>query len=584
MTSNDLHVRYGSDVMADMLRMLDIKYAAINPGSTYRGLHDSLVNYLGNRNPEIILCNHEGIAVAIAKGYGKVTGKPMAAMVHNVVGLLHGTLAIYNSWLDEAPILIIGGTGPMDIEKRRPWIDWIHTALVQGNVVRDYVKWDDQPSSLAGVPDSFIRAYQVATTDPQGPVYICLDAGLQEEIVTGNVPLPSMKRHPNPSPPQCDEATIEQVARLLVEAKNPVVMANYVGRNPQAVSSLIELSELMACPVIDLGGRFNFPNTHPLDLTGVERELLKGADMVLALDVHNLYRYLTTTPRDTRRSEYIIPEECRIVHFSVQHLPMKSWSHSYGKLLATDLPITADTALALPALTEACSDLLTEKRRAELQERSDHLKVRHDRMREQWRAMAESDQDKSPITLPSLARQVWDVIKNEDWALVNKDISGWARRLWDWEKPYQFVGSSGLGCGLGHSIGAALAHQPEGRFCIDFQADGDLLFTPAALWTAAHHQIPLLIIMNNNRTYFNSERHQETLARNRERPLKNKGIGTRIEGPHVDYAGLARDFGLHGVGPIEDPHDLGPALEKAMRVVRDEKQAALVDVVTYPMR
>jgi thiamine pyrophosphate-dependent acetolactate synthase large subunit-like protein len=580
MDPDEFRARFGSDIMADMLHKLDIKYAVINPGSSYRGLHDSIVNYRGNSKPEIILCTHEGIAISMAHGYGKIAGKPIAAMVHNVVGLLHSTMAIYNAWLDEAPLLVIGATGAMDIEKRRPWIEWVHTALIQGNVVRDYVKWDDQPSSLSGVPDSFIRAYQIATTDPKGPVYICLDAGLQEDPVTDEVPIPSMKRHPSPSSPQVDAAMIDQVAKLLVEATSPVVIADYMGRNPKAVSALIELAELLALPVIDAGGRFNFPNTHPLDLTGAERDLLMEADFILALDVHNLYRYLTTAAWDTRKIENIIPEKCCMAHFAVQHLATKSWSTSYGKLVAVDLPVTADTALALPLLTKACHDLLTEKRRAEIQKRYENLNVKHEALRTKWQTMAESEQNKSPIAISWLAKQVWEVIKNEDWALVYKDMRGWARRLWDWEKPYQYVGGLALGCGAGHSLGAALAHKAEGRLCIDFQADGDLLYTPAALWTASHHNIPLLVIMNNNRSYYNSELHQEMMAKVRERPVENKGIGTHIEDPPVDYARLARSFGLHGVGPIENPDELRPALEEAISVVKDKKQAALVDVVT----
>ncbi len=592
MNSGDSKARYGSDVMADMLRLLDIEYAIMMPGSTYRELHDSIVNYLGNTNPEIILCAHEGIAVAMAHGYGKVTGKPIAALLHNVVGLLNGTNAIYNASLDEAPILVIGGLGPLDIKKRRGQggRDWDHTAMIQGNVVRDYVKWDDQPSSLAGVPDSFIRAYQIAATDPQGPVYIGLDAGLQKELLTDKVSLPSIKRYPNPLPPQVDAATISRVARLLVEATNPVVIADFMGRNPEAVASLIALAELLALPVIDAGRRFNFPNTHPLDLTGAEKDLLKEADVVLALDVQYLSPYLATWDSgydirqssniDTRQGSNIVPEECQIVHFSLQHLAVRSWSQAYGKLAPIDIAAAADTALALPVLTRACQDLLTEKRRSELQQRFDNLKARHEALRKQWQTIAENEQGKSPIPIPWLVRQVWEVVKDEDWALVSSDRSGWHRRLWDWEKPYQFVGYEGLGCGLGQALGAALAHRPEGRLCIDFQADGDFLFTPAALWTAAHHQIPMLVIMNNNRSYYNSERHVETTARTRERPVKNKGIGTHIDNPPVDYAGLARSFGLHGVGPIENPNDLRPALEEAIRVVKDKKQLALVDVLT----
>ena len=461
MNLDNLQPRYGSDLMAEMLRMLDIEFAAINPGSSYRGLHDSIVNYLGNEKPEIILCTHEGIAVGMAHGYGKVAGKPIAAMVHNVVGLLHGTLAIYNAWLDEAPVLVIGATGPMNTDKRRPKKDWEHTALIQGNVVRDYVKWDDQPSNLISVPDAFIRAYQLATTDPQGPVYLCLDTGLQEEPVSDTVLLPALKRHPNPSSPQVDAATIERVARRLVTAANPVVIADYMGRNPGAVAALVELAELLALPVIDVGGRFNFPNRHPLDLTGAEEELLKEADIVLALDVHNPYKYLTTTARDTRQSGYIISDTCFLIHFAVQHLPARSWSQTYGQLVPIDLPVTADTALALPMLTAACRDLLTEERRAELSKRYENLKVKHETLRKNWQAMAVKEQDKSPIALPWLAKEMWEVIKSEDWALVSVDIQGWARRLWDWEKPYQYVGGPGLGVRLPHSLGAPWPTRPK---------------------------------------------------------------------------------------------------------------------------
>ncbi|MFC1957437.1 thiamine pyrophosphate-binding protein [Chloroflexota bacterium] len=580
MNHSDSQGRYGSDVMAGMLRKLDIEYAFINPGASYRGLHDSIVNYLGNNKPEIILCNNEVIAVAMAHGYGKIAGKPAAAMLHNVVGLLHGTMAIYNAWLDEAPILVVGATGPVDSEKRRPWIEWIHTALIQGSVVRDYTKWDDQPGSIAGVPDSFIRAYQIATTDPQGPVYICLDVGLQEEKLTNEVPLPTMERYSNPTPPQVDKATIDRVANLLVGATNPVVITDYTGRNPGAVDSLIAVAELLALPVIDAGGRFNFPNIHPLDLTGAEKELLKDSDVVLALDVQDLSRYLIAHKGDTRQNDDIISEKCQIIHFTLQHLGIKSWAPAYGKLHPVDITVAADTSLALPVLTAACRELLTEKRRTELQKRFDTLKIRHETIRKQWQTVAENGQGKIPITLPYLAGQVWEVVKNEDWALVNDSCRGWARRLWDWDKPYQYIGTSGLGCGMGHSLGAALAHQPEGRLCIDFQPDGDFLYTAAALWTAAHHNIPLLVIVNNNRSYFNSERHQDTMATGRERNRENKGVGTRIENPPVDFATLARSFSLHGIGPIENPDDLRPALEEAVRIIKDKKQLVLIDVVT----
>lgn len=173
------------------------------------------------------------------------------------------------------------------------------------------------------------------------------------------------------------------------------------------------------------------------------------------------------------------------------------------------------------------------------------------------------------------------MISNEDWVLANRNLNGWARRLWNWQKPYQYIGGpNGLGCGPGYSLGVALAHRRHGRLCIDLQPDGDFLFTPQALWTAAHYQIPLLVVMFNNRSYYNSEHHQEVTARQRGRLMENKAIGTRLENPAINYAELARSFGLYGEGPIEHPSDLRPALERAIRIVKDKRQLALVDVIT----
>ena len=171
---------FGSDVVAETLRALDIPYIALNPGASYRGLHDSLVNYLGNETPQMLLCLHEESAIAIAHGYAKVTGRAMATAVHSNVGLMHGTMAIFNAWCDRMPVIVLGATGPVDAPHRRPWIDWIHTARDQGALVRGYTKWDDQPASPAAAREAVLRAAWIANTAPCGPVYVNLDAGMQE--------------------------------------------------------------------------------------------------------------------------------------------------------------------------------------------------------------------------------------------------------------------------------------------------------------------------------------------------------------------------------------------------------------------
>src|SRR6266513_1965612 len=186
---------FGSDLIADTLRDLAIPYIALNPGASYRGLHDSLVNYLGNAAPQMLLCLHEESAVAIAHGYAKVTGKAMAAAVHSNVGLMHATMAIFNAWCDRMPVIVLGATGPVDAVKRRPWIDWIHTMRDQASLVRDFVKWDDQPASIGAAFESMLRAQQIAQTAPKGPVYVCFDAALQEEKLTVKPPLPDLARY-----------------------------------------------------------------------------------------------------------------------------------------------------------------------------------------------------------------------------------------------------------------------------------------------------------------------------------------------------------------------------------------------------
>ena len=583
-TSGRSRAAYGSDIIVDLMKAYEIEYAALNPGATFRGLHDSIVNYGGNTMPQIILCNHEEIAVAVAQGYAKAKNRPMAAIVHNVVGLLHAAMAIYTAWLDRTPLLVMGGTGPMAVETRRPWIDWIHTALVQGNAIRDYVKWDDQPASLQGIVESFIRGYRIATTEPQGPIYLCWDAALQEQRLDSPVAIPDINRYAPPSVAQADPSALAKAARWLIESANPVILADYVGRTPEAVPLLVRLAESLAIPVIDLGSRLNFPNTHPLDLAGAEAELLPNADVVLALDVFDIEKAISTVDRTARIPRSQLKSGARLIHISFNDFMVRSWAQEYGRLQPIDLPIAADTSLAIPALTDLCRSAVEADGalRTRVDRRRKSLEQMHRALRDTWRAAADRAGNEKPIALARLASDLWDVVKNEDWVLVNRSLRGWTRRLWSWTTTKPYVGAhmgGGVGYGIGHSVGAALA-LGKTQLCIDIQPDGDLLYTPSALWTAAHHRIPLLIVMYNNRSYFNDEEHQILMAKARNRPVENAHIGQRMDNPPVDFASMAKSFGIEAWGPIEEPGEIRPALERAMRYVLKERKPALVDVFT----
>ncbi|MBI2351090.1 MAG: thiamine pyrophosphate-binding protein [Deltaproteobacteria bacterium] len=573
----DSKPRYGSDLIVDLLKVLGIEYVALNPGSSFRGIHDSLVNYNGDRNPEIILCCHEEIAVSVAHGYAKAAGKPMAAIVHNVVGLQHASMAIYNAWCDRTPILVMGGTGPMDSSKRRPLIDWIHTALVQGNLVRDFVKWDDQPGGLAAIPNTMMRGYRIAMTEPKGPVYLCFDVEHQEAPLENEIPIPDPLRYRPPAPLQAESGAIKQAARLLAEAQHPLVLADYMGRNNASVLSLIELADLLAIPVIDRGARLNFPNTHPLNLTGKERELIGNADVILALDIMDLYGALARYEAKVRGSTIALKPGCKVIHVTLADLAVRSLTTDIQELAPVDLPILADTSVFLPALIEEIGKQ-GKFSNSVVGERRKHLGAEHQEVRARWQSELKRRWDERPISPPRLAYEVWQAIRKESWLLVAGAFRGWPQRLWDWDKPGLFLGGYGGG-GLGYGPGASLVHRGKGTVCVNMQRDGELLYTTSALWTAANTGVPLLTVMTNNRTYYNDEEHQEKIAIARGRPPENKVVGMRMEKPPVDFANLARSFGIFGEGPITEPDKIRPALDGALKVIKEEGRPALVDVI-----
>jgi len=579
---------FGSDLVVDLLHAVGIEYVALNPGATYRGLHDSLVNHGANRAPELILTTHEEIAVGLAHGYAKARGKPMAAAVHDIVGLQHASMAIFNAFCDRAPVLVLGATGPMDATRRRPWIDWIHTALVQGTQVRDYVKLDDQPASVAALPEAVLRAWRVAATEPMGPVYLCLDAGLQEQALEQPVPLPAPARFRPAAPPHPDPRTLDEAARWLAEARAPAIVVESLGRRPEASGPLCRLAERLAAPLVDVAGesqgRPSVPAAHPLDLTEARDEAIRDADVVLALDVSSFFTALGETDRATREVRSL-NDRARVIAISLDDYAFRSWAHTYQSLAPVDLPIAADAGLALPALVTAVEARLErDPGAAARRARAERIAARHAALRAEAQDVVRLEQDLRPVTTAVLAACVWEVIAGEDWVLANGTAKGWARRLWDWrpERSYGGSGGAGLGYGLPAALGVALAHRGSGRVCVNLQADGDLLYVVSALYTAAHHRLPLLTVMFNNRTYGNDETHQEVVAKARGRPVENKVVGIRIDDPAPDFARIAQGFGVWAEGPIDTAAAVGPALRRALRVVKDEGRPALVDVITRP--
>ncbi|WP_315835990.1 thiamine pyrophosphate-binding protein [Bradyrhizobium prioriisuperbiae] len=569
----------GGDFMVDVLKTLDIDYLAMNCASSFRGLHEALVNHGGNK-PEILTCAHEEIAVHMAQGYAKIEGKPMAMICHGVVGLQHATMAMYNAWCDRVPMLVMGGN-IIEANKRGPGAEWVHSAIDPAAIVRDFVKWDDQPTSLQHFAESAVRAYKVAVTPPMAPVMLSLDAELQENPI-GDPAALRIPRLATVIPPQGNDAALAQLAKMLVDAETPVIICDRMARTPAGMTRLVELAETLQCAVIDNFGRMNFPSRHPLNQS-FRRSIISQADVILALEVNELWGSLNDfSDRIVRSSAPKYKKTAKIVTLGSRDLYMKSNYQDFGRYQEVDLTIAGDAEASLPALTEQVKRLIDEGKKSTFEARGKKLAGAKLATIAQAKSDATIGWDASPITTARLCAELYGQIKDEDWSLVGTSIRlSWPHKLWNIDKSYQWNGGSG-GAGVGYtlpaSLGAALANKRHGRLTVAIGGDGDFMFVPSTLWTAAHHRIPLLYIVHNNRAYHQEYMYLQAMAARHGRGITNTDIGTTIKDPNVDYATVARGFGVYGEGPISDPRDLGPALKRAIAVVKTG-QPALVDVV-----
>jgi thiamine pyrophosphate-dependent acetolactate synthase large subunit-like protein len=553
---------FGSDVVAETLRALDIPYIAVTPGASYRGLHDSIVNYLGNKTPQMLLCLHEETAVAIAHGYAKVSGKAIAAAVHSNVGLQHATMAIFNAWCDRMPVVVLGATGPVDAMHRRPWIDWIHTARDQGALIRGYTKWDDQPASAGAAREALMRGAWIANTAPQGPVYINLDAEMQEAKLAEPLPPINAARYMPPVVTAAPTDLVQQAAAMLKDAKQVAILAGRASRSEEAWNDRIALGEaLNASVATDLKIGASFPTDHPLytgashGLTPDSIEAARRADVILSLDWVDLAGALRMAD---------VSPSTKIIQISLDHRIHNGWSMDHQALPAVDLFLSAHPDHVVAQLLKAIG--ATGKPRAVRQPPA-----------------PAGDREPAGFTNEQIAYALRKVVGGRPVTLTHLPIS-WEDRWWTFRHPLDFLGSDGgggIGGGPGISVGAALALKNSGRLPVAICGDGDYLMGVTAVWTAVHYKIPLLFVIANNRSFYNDELHQERVARMRSRPVENKWIGQRMADPEIDLAAMGHAQGAAGFGPVTNPADLAEALKQAIAAV-DAGSVAVVDVRVEP--
>nr|MDT0661229.1 thiamine pyrophosphate-binding protein [Micromonospora sp. DSM 115978] len=565
-------MQWGSDAIAELLSRLDLPYIAMVPGSSYRGLHDSLVNYLGNTGPQMIVCLHEEHSVAVAQGYAKVTGRPMLVGLHSNVGLMHAAMAIYNAYCDRAPMVLIGATGPLDAAKRRPWIDWVHTSADQASVVRHYVKWDDQPGSVRAALESLLRGYLLTRAEPSAPVYVCLDSEIQEEELDPTVEVPRPEAYPAPRDPAPDAATVDEILAMFAAARRPVILFGRGGRGQQEWDRRVALVDALgAVCLTDMRLPAVFPTEHPrhparpgagrLSASGVE--LLRQSDLILSLNWTELSGTFAAAFGDGPRPPVV---SCRNTGAL-----LNGWTKDHFALVATDLEVTAGADQVVSALLARAggqspdgqpgwSPVLPETRSG-------------------GRPHVEGDQ----ILMSDLAGAIRTAAGDRPYTYTTLPL-GWSGEDARFSGPLDYLGrdgGGGVGSGPGIAVGAALALDGTGRVPVAVLGDGDFLMGSSALWTAAHYRLPLLVVVANNRSYFNDEGHQQQVARRRSRPVENRTVGQHLRDPDPDLATIARGHGLTAYGPVLEPDELQPMLSKAFDEVR-AGGAVVVDVRVNP--
>lgn len=570
--------RWSSDALADALHDLGVKFIALNPGSSYRGLHDSLVNHLGNDRPQLMLCLHEEHAVAVAHGYAKVTDRPMAVAVHSNVGLMHASMAIFNAYCDRVPILLLGATGPLDADRRRPWIDWLHTATDQAALVRPYLKWDDQPLSTPAAVEAILQAHRLAASPPMAPTYVCLDASMQEAELLEPPTRADVSRFSPPAPVAPGEDAVADLARRLVTADRVVLLMGRTSRSPEGWRQRVELAERLNAAVFThhkLAAAF--PTDHPLyrDIprvfTGAAlRDALRGADVIVSLDWLDL--------GGTLRAAGEVPG--LVVSVTLDEQLHSGWGKESFTPAPADVRFAAEVDATVSALLRHLPRRRTDAALASTTTDDGAGNGNGNGGPAEGGPNASQTAAPSPtLVVDDIARALRAAIGDQPATLIRVP-NGWSGDLWSAAHPLDVLGADGgegIASGPGMTIGAALALLGSGRLPVAVLGDGDFVMGANAFWTAAHYQLPLLVVVANNRSFFNDEIHQHQVAVRRDRPTANRWIGQHITGPDIDLAAIARAQGLTAHGPLTDRAELDAVIAQAVAEAR-AGGAVMVDV------
>lgn len=545
----------------------------LNPGTDTFPVQEAVAKLqsLGKQTPRVVLCPFEITALAAAHGYYAATGRPQAVLVHVDVGTQNLGSMLHNAQRGRAAVVIFAGRAPYTTDReirgaRDSYIHWLQEQMDQHGIVRNYTKWDYELRRPDQVGEVLARAFQVAASDPPGPVYLTLP---REVLMAspGSVRVYRPERFPPARLGAGDPDALREVAALLVRAERPVVLTSSSGRSREGFEGLVRLAELLALPVVEWRDRVNFPAAHPLYHGHAADAFLPTADVVLVLDhdVPYIPTRTTLSPAATVAQIDLDPVKERI--------PL--WT------FPVDIPVKADSGKALPLLAEYAAELLTEADRQRIERRRADLAARHARLREEWNRAALERAEARPISpewlgycLEQLRRSAPDLIFAME-AVTNALTM--ARQIQVEEPGTWFQsGGSGLGWAIGAALGIKLA-RPD-RPVAAVVGDGSFLFGApvATLWSALTSEAPILVVICNNACY-NATKQPLVAA-------YPEGYSVRLDrfvgidlGPTPRYDLLAASVGAYGER-VEEPSEIVPALQRGLARVR-EGQSAVVDVI-----
>ncbi len=571
--------RPGSDLMVQTLKELGIEFVAANPGSSFEGLQESVINYGDppNTQPEWITALHEESAVDMADGYARAEGKPMCVMLHGTIGLQHAAMAIYQAYYGGTPILLIAGRDDGFIQA--------HTANDMAAIVRSFTKWDAQPKTLAECLEALQEGYRQAITPPTGPALVVIDTELQKQEGGGLVVPPYRPR----AIPAIDPATAREIAERLVSAVNPRILVGHL-RTPEGVRQAIELAELVgaATSTAATSGPMSFPQRHPLRGPGASTQY----DFTVGLEMSSPDIALigpsvaAIAPARDRAGVGFggLRRNHRAVAGALGEVPGEAPSRPAGRR------IVIDAEASLPELIRAVRAVMTKSRQRLIADRTKkHATANRDAAVRAVRVAIDEKRigwDAAPVSTARVYAELWPHIMNEDWCLASPSAFSGAhhRELWQHDRPYSYLGpqgAGGMGYGAGACAGAALAARGRGRLVINIQTDGDLNYAPGMLWTAAHHHLPLLTVMHNNRAWHQEFMFLEFMAGSRGRGTDRASIGSTLRAPYIDYRKMADAYGMASEGPIEQPALLEAAYRRGVDSVK-RGEPYLIDVITQP--